>query len=1090
MPAKSDKDWNSTATATFTAIGTGNVITFSCSWVPGGPVGTRPYSHLRLTDANGNAVLSLSNNGQAKTLFINGNEGDPAASGNDWRSENIVWNVVAKLNMSSKKIETLTVTKSGESTPVVNQTNIDFQNEVTSISKFVCQTTKKSGYTVTSYLDNVSITYVDADPVANVTFKYEDNDGNSLSSLKADVVESHTVGDAISGLISSSLTSSFKNGDESIRYDYNTYTVSDDATSVPAGGATVTLKFTPKAKYTYTVNAVQNEDKTKTIKQLASGYVYAGDAVTIPYPHYFNVNDTLYTRGVTNKEYRQSITPSKDGYVAQFPYYASENVNIVYLSEGEDIEGATSSTSGNISVRASNAVAATHSGNLTITQLQAGTYKITAGLFQTSSANATANFTIGANVISLSTSNVNLNEKSSDEFTIASAQDVVWDGGSVLDYIYIQQIFTDADLAIAAGKDTKLLAVGDIWTIVKDTEFTTSSTGAVTLTSSNPAVATVDGMTVTAVGGGAATITINQAHDATYAASSAAITLKVLYDQTTVTGAETWDWTKTESGTAYMDLTNETTPAKDTEFVLKNVEIYGKSGAAYTIPTGFGDAQKLSVKGQYPFRYNSGGMFQGNTVKFTTEVPGVLAVDFSHTSGSGGTPRTLYINGVATSFTTENTTTVNAKGIVVPAGVIEITGNQGGSLAYLRIYKITFSTEMTDLQRAIADCQTYERSTEFATALAAESFSTAAEVYAFHTAWQIAQAKANGSTDLTKLIRNAAVADGTDWGGSSINHGEQYTGAPDEYYLDKYNGTINTNQTIYGVPAGTYKIKAATRSAANTSGTLYVNDGISDIAKVNQITSVGNTGGDLGNGWSWSEMTFTLTETKNLQVGFWADASSSKWAGCDDWHMELLGVSVTVGKNGYTTFASPYALDLTDENRPEGLKAYKATLSGSNLSFQQLHQTVPAGTGLLLLGETNDGTYNIPVVESGDDVETALTGVLTPTAMQSDVNGDYYFVMRKANSAEDALTFAPITTVHEVTIPAGKVYITVPSSAFVGGGARAIAVSFDDDETTGIDNLTPALSKGERVVYNLNGQRIDKPAKGLYIVNGKKVFVK
>ena len=209
VPAKSDKDWNSTATATFTAIGTGNVITFSCSWVPGGPTGNRPYSHLRLTDADGKAALSLSNNGQAKTLFINGNESVTAASGNDWRSGNVVWNIVAILNMSSKKIETLTVTKSGESTPVVNQTNIDFQEEVTSISKFVCQTTKKSNWTATSYLDNVSITYVDADPVANVTFKYEDNDGNSLSSLKADVVESHTVGDAISGLISSSLTSSF-----------------------------------------------------------------------------------------------------------------------------------------------------------------------------------------------------------------------------------------------------------------------------------------------------------------------------------------------------------------------------------------------------------------------------------------------------------------------------------------------------------------------------------------------------------------------------------------------------------------------------------------------------------------------------------------------------------------------------------------------------------------------------------------------------------------------------------------------------------------------------------------------------------------
>lgn len=386
---------------------------------------------------------------------------------------------------------------------------------------------------------------------------------------------------------------------------------------------------------------------------------------------------------------------------------------------------------------------------------------------------------------------------------------------------------------------------------------------------------------------------------------------------------------------------------------------------------------------------------------------------------------------------------------------------------------------------AIADCKANESSAAFATYIDGGSYSSVRDVYVAHTNWQIAQ----GSKDLTKLIRNAAVADGTDWGGAVMNHGQQYTNAPDEYYLDRWNGTINANQTIYGVPAGTYTIKAATRASAGTPGTLYVNDGSSDIAKVNQITNVGNSGGDLGNGWSWNEMTFTLTETKDLLIGFWADCSNEKWASCDDWHMTILKTPVTVGKNGYTTFASPYALDLTDENRPEGLKAYKATLSGSNLSFQQLHQTVPAGTGLLLLGETNDGTYNIPVVESGDGVETALTGVLTPTAKQSDENGAYYFVMRKANTAEDALTFAPITTAHAVTIPAGKVYITVPSSAFTDG-ARALKVSFGDDETTGIDNLTPALSNGEGVVYNLNGQRIDKPAKGLYIVNGKKVLVK
>ena len=392
---------------------------------------------------------------------------------------------------------------------------------------------------------------------------------------------------------------------------------------------------------------------------------------------------------------------------------------------------------------------------------------------------------------------------------------------------------------------------------------------------------------------------------------------------------------------------------------------------------------------------------------------------------------------------------------------------------------------------AIADCKTYETSSAFATAVAAGSFSTAAEVYAFHTAWQIETGTVtDGVRDITKVIRNAAVSDAaaTDWtGGSAISISQEYTGAPDGYFIDVNSTTINAQQWLYGVPAGVYTIKAATRSIATTDkGYLFVNkNGEGDIATVN-INHDGNTGGALGNGWSWSEVTFTLTETSNLLIGFYVPTlETGQWAGCDDWHLyKVESVSATVGANGYTTFASPYALDLTDTNRPEGLKAYKATLTGTTLSFTKLNQTVPAGTGLLLLGETNGGTYNIPVVASGDDVTNALVGVTSDTPLQSTENGTYYFVMKKATSSSDALTFAPLSTSTEVTIPAGKAYVALDTST----GARSLTVAFDD-EATGIKSID-----GEGIMvngfYNLNGQRVENPAKGLYIVNGKKVIMK
>ena len=47
---------------------------------------------------------------------------------------------------------------------------------------------------------------------------------------------------------------------------------------------------------------------------------------------------------------------------------------------------------------------------------------------------------------------------------------------------------------------------------------------------------------------------------------------------------------------------------------------------------------------------------------------------------------------------------------------------------------------------------------------------------------------------------------------------------------------------------------------------------------------------------------------------------------------------------------------------------------------------------------------------------------------------------------------------------------------------------FSEEGATGIKSLVPALSKGNGVIYNLAGQLVSKPTRGLYIINGKKVL--
>ena len=56
--------------------------------------------------------------------------------------------------------------------------------------------------------------------------------------------------------------------------------------------------------------------------------------------------------------------------------------------------------------------------------------------------------------------------------------------------------------------------------------------------------------------------------------------------------------------------------------------------------------------------------------------------------------------------------------------------------------------------------------------------------------------------------------------------------------------------------------------------------------------------------------------------------------------------------------------------------------------------------------------------------------------------------------------------------------------------SRQIKFSFDD-EATGIRSLTPAPApNGEGSLYNLQGQRVARLQRGLYIENGKKVIIK
>ena len=185
-------------------------------------------------------------------------------------------------------------------------------------------------------------------------------------------------------------------------------------------------------------------------------------------------------------------------------------------------------------------------------------------------------------------------------------------------------------------------------------------------------------------------------------------------------------------------------------------------------------------------------------------------------------------------------------------------------------------------------------------------------------------------------------------------------------------------------------------------------------------------------------------------------------------------ISATIDATyGWATFCSNYALDFTGIS---DLKAYIVTgHTDSAIDVTQMTATVPAGTPLLLEGATTD----LPVAaSSATDVSANKLKAGTGAAVSAETGKTKYALSAEGTTA----VFKKIAT--SATIPVGKAYLEFNEEI------AAPSLSFDFGGTTGINDVRSQKEDGRGEVYNLAGQRVAQPTKGLYIVNGKKMIVK
>ena len=187
---------------------------------------------------------------------------------------------------------------------------------------------------------------------------------------------------------------------------------------------------------------------------------------------------------------------------------------------------------------------------------------------------------------------------------------------------------------------------------------------------------------------------------------------------------------------------------------------------------------------------------------------------------------------------------------------------------------------------------------------------------------------------------------------------------------------------------------------------------------------------------------------------------------------------------GQTTWCSAYDLDFTDI---EGLKAYIA--SGYHRTKGTIWLTrvkeVPAGEGILLIGD--EGEYKVPHKSTTAYYANLMVGTLKAITI-NETDGEYtnYYLSNGASG----VGFYKVNG--SVDIKANRAYLPLLKNT-VSGSRGFIGMDFDDDEdgTTGIEVQSSIFNvQSKDVYYNLQGQRVDNPSKGIYIRNGKKVVIK
>ena len=195
-----------------------------------------------------------------------------------------------------------------------------------------------------------------------------------------------------------------------------------------------------------------------------------------------------------------------------------------------------------------------------------------------------------------------------------------------------------------------------------------------------------------------------------------------------------------------------------------------------------------------------------------------------------------------------------------------------------------------------------------------------------------------------------------------------------------------------------------------------------------------------------------------------------------------------------TISAAKYATLYLDYNAviPAGVRVYYAEkIEGETLMMERITDVIPANTAVIVTGAA--GTYTFE--QSLDDVaaieKNLFHGSVEDTYITPEKGTKYYVL-----SIVDSVVGMYLDELAGGTFKnnANKAYLPLSGESLgifdttVNSPSAQLSnrYTFNFGGTTALESITTTASSD--AIYNLNGQRVENPTKGIYIVNGKKVI--